>query len=233
MAAVLQPSPFPPEKPSSLFVTDKIEPGLSSASSATSATVDPSERTDSVASLDDSRGNKHSTMGSTSTLYSKVAAEGIEHSDKPISFDDTVDAKAEDDSHVVNPQIFSEDTNKETGKLKDGTISPLPPTPGEYFGEGLDADPKSPVRGHKKVSSRGSRGSLRQAAKEHKVKISDEHFVYEDMVGSNGSHLTSVKPSYDYNQHLKLDQSEAKLHKNNGLQLVAGRKPAAGWNQSA
>ena len=51
-------------------------------------------------------------------------------------------------------------------------------TSAEYEGEGLDTAPKSPVRGHKKVSSRSSRGSLKQAAKDQKAKSGDE-VVYE------------------------------------------------------
>ena|ERR1700761_6701884 len=104
-------------------------------------------------------------------------------------------------------------------------------TPGEYEGEGLDVAPKSPVRGHKKVSSRSSHGSLKQPAKDQMSKAKDE-VVYEKVSGINGNDLTSVKPSYDYEESIRLDDSERRNPENNGLKLVSGRTPAAGWARS-
>jgi 2-acylglycerol O-acyltransferase 2 len=104
-------------------------------------------------------------------------------------------------------------------------------TPGEYVGEGLDAAPKSPVRGHKKVTARGSRGSLRQTSKDQKSNDGGE-VVYEKVSGMNGSDLTSIKPSYDYEESIRLDDSERRVPRNNGLKLVSGRQPAAGWETS-
>jgi 2-acylglycerol O-acyltransferase 2 len=99
-----------------------------------------------------------------------------------------------------------------------------PTTPGEYTGEGLDAAPKSPIRGHKKVSSRSSRTSLKQTE--------TDSVVYEKISRSNGENLTSVKPSYDYEASIELDESERPNRNNNKLQLVSGRKPSAGWEKS-
>jgi 2-acylglycerol O-acyltransferase 2 len=112
--------------------------------------------------------------------------------------------------------------------LMNGNDAPQLPTPGEYVGAGMDSAPKSPVRGHKKVSSRGSRNSLRQASKEQRPPYPDEVVL----AGTNGDSLTSIKPSYDYEESIQLDNSQGKNMMSNKLELVSGRTPSAGWERS-
>ncbi|KAF2665902.1 DAGAT-domain-containing protein [Microthyrium microscopicum] len=109
----------------------------------------------------------------------------------------------------------------------------MPPTPGEYSGQGLDDAPKSPLKGHKKVSSRGSRGSLRSPPKEIKKKENEDTVVYEKLQNWNGGgHLTSVKPTADYEDALRLDEVERTRAPSGELVLKSGRIPSAGWEQS-
>jgi hypothetical protein len=100
-------------------------------------------------------------------------------------------------------------------------------TSDEYVGAGLDSDPKSPVRGHKKVSSRSSLRSMR-ISQQKSSSTDDPPIVYENKSNVNGSHLTSIKPNYDYDESIKLDGSE----KRQKPTLVSGRTPSAGWEAS-
>jgi 2-acylglycerol O-acyltransferase 2 len=108
-----------------------------------------------------------------------------------------------------------------------------PPTPGEYTGAGMDDAPRSPMKGHKKVTSRGSRGSLRSSPKQAKKKESSdgEEIVYEKLGNLNGSQLTSVKPT-DFEEGMKLDELEKKRRKSTEMELVSGREPSSGWERS-
>jgi hypothetical protein len=134
-----------------------------------------------------------------------------------VSYAEVASHEPEDnsDSTVVKQQV-------------NGTKTP-PDTSDEYVGAGLDSAPRSPVRGHKKVSSRNSNKSLRTYAKsQQKSSSEDRPIVYENKSNVNGSHLTSIKPNYDYDESLKLDGSE----KRQKPTLVSGRTPSAGWDSS-
>jgi 2-acylglycerol O-acyltransferase 2 len=111
-----------------------------------------------------------------------------------------------------------------------GERTPELPTPGEYVGQGLDEAPRSPVKGHKKVSSRGSRGQLRPSPKEQKKVETEDKVVYESWNG-NGK-LTSVRPSADYEEALRLDEMEKSRNAAGELVLKSGRIPSAGWDRS-
>jgi hypothetical protein len=103
------------------------------------------------------------------------------------------------------------------------------------IGVGLDEAPKSPVKGHKKLGSRGSRSSLKSKSKEPLVSKgeSEKPVVYEQVHSINGSQLVSVKPSDDYESELQLDDAERKRKvSGDSLSLTSGRQPSAGWERS-
>lgn len=119
-------------------------------------------------------------------------------------------------------------------------------SPGEYEGAGILDAPASPPRGHKRLSSRSSRGSLNGVKSSKRKGSSDEKVedvVYEKHEDGNGRQLTSVKPTEDYEKNLKTDEREYKP-KTNGkkkekaskgeqeLELTSGRVASAGWETS-
>ncbi|KAE9962715.1 hypothetical protein BLS_010103 [Venturia inaequalis] len=119
-------------------------------------------------------------------------------------------------------------------------------SPGEYEGAGILDAPPSPTRGHKRLSSRSSRSSLRGAKTLKKNGSSDEKaeaVVYEKHEDGNGGQLTSVKPTEDYEKNLKTDEKEYKPITNGNkeeksskgeqeLELTSGRVASAGWEKS-
>jgi 2-acylglycerol O-acyltransferase 2 len=117
-------------------------------------------------------------------------------------------------------------------------------SPGEYVGAGILDAPVSPARGHKRLGSRGSRGSL-NGVKSPKKQLSigsenSDNVVYEKHSDGNGGQLTSVKPTEDYEKNLKQGQREEKLNANGAsatkgeqeLELTSGRVASAGWERS-
>lgn len=118
-------------------------------------------------------------------------------------------------------------------------------SPGEYEGAGILDAPASPTRGHKRLSSRSSRGSLNGIKSTKKKGSTDEkveNVVYEKHDDGNGGQLTSVKPTEDYEKNLKTVEKEFKPITNGKkessskgeqeLELTSGRVASAGWEKS-
>jgi len=118
-------------------------------------------------------------------------------------------------------------------------------SPGEYVGAGILDAPASPTRGHKRLGSRSSRGSLNGIKSPKKKRLGEsaeaDNVVYEKHSDGNGGQLTSVKPTEDYEKNLQQVEKEAKP-KTNGissptkgeqeLELTSGRVASAGWERS-
>lgn len=105
---------------------------------------------------------------------------------------------------------------------------PLPPTPGDHVGTGLDDVPRSPA----KVSGRPTPRPSKPASVPPRKPADPAGVVYEKVNGTNGSRLTSVKPPDDYDESLELDEREKRDRPGGRLQLVSGRQPSAGWERS-
>ncbi|KAF2434939.1 DAGAT-domain-containing protein [Tothia fuscella] len=110
-------------------------------------------------------------------------------------------------------------------------------SPGEYTGSGILDAPTSPVRGHKKVSSRSSRNSLRVKEankKESKDETEDGGLVYEKYQDGNGARLTSLKSTDDYNDAIQTVRRELRVQHSPARErkLASGRVAAAGWETS-
>ena len=90
---------------------------------------------------------------------------------------------------------------------------------GNYTGNG-QATPTKVEKGHKrKKSSKDMRSEAEQ------------HQLIEEKYRNGG--LTSVPKDEDYAKSLELDAIERRpTKKNNGTQLVSGRKAGAGWERS-
>lgn len=136
--------------------------------------------------------------------------------------------------------------NNHPGTQNDSRNYKAVQSPGEYEGAGILDAPPSPTRGHKRLSSRSSRSSLRGAKTLKKNGSSDEKaeaVVYEKHEDGNGGQLTSVKPTEDYEKNLKTDEKEYKPITNGKkeeksskgeqeLELTSGRVASAGWEKS-
>jgi len=121
---------------------------------------------------------------------------------------------------------------------------PGPSTPGEFEGRGLGEAPQSPtIKGHKRIGSRSSKGTLRERQKDEKPKHDSteepgdvpkvEQENDDTVVYHNGhSKLTSLRPADDYEASLRLDQMERTRNDNGQLVLRSGRIPSAGWERS-
>ncbi|KAI4642178.1 hypothetical protein J4E93_007322 [Alternaria ventricosa] len=95
--------------------------------------------------------------------------------------------------------------------------------------EGLGQEPRSPtVKGHRRVSSRGSHGSLGRKQGEQAQK--DMNGAHTNGNGKgNGDVLTSVKPQQEF-QVAKADRRTDLKRRNS--ELTTGRQAGAGWSQS-
>jgi 2-acylglycerol O-acyltransferase 2 len=114
-------------------------------------------------------------------------------------------------------------------------------SPGEYVGAGILDAPASPTRGHKRLSSRTSRGSLNGIKSPKKQRSSEsDNIVYEKHSDGNGGQLTSVKSTEDYEKNVKQGEKEEKPTTNGTsstkgdqeLALTSGRVASAGWERS-
>lgn len=116
---------------------------------------------------------------------------------------------------------------------KTNGMRPLdPPTPPEYSGAGMGDAPQSPGRGHKRVSSKPSDSKLNGNGNVQKERMSENgSIVREKYVSANGSGdlLTSIKPSDDFEEELRQDETERKKRRG---ELVTGRRAGAGWERS-
>lgn len=142
---------------------------------------------------------------------------------------------------VSSPPPLPEDTDDEDVE-RDTTSAPAvqPPTPGEYTGTGLDEAPRSPTRfGHKRAGSRGShkangRPKASSSSSSSIVSQTDLNLVFEKYSDGEGGKLTSVRPPPEYEMNLQQGEKErAPAVKSKGeLELVSGRRAAAGWERS-
>ncbi|KAF7913861.1 uncharacterized protein EAF01_000267 [Botrytis porri] len=106
----------------------------------------------------------------------------------------------------------------------------------EYSATGLDDTPKSPPRHrHRKSSSQKSNGSQENGQDSNTNTMTDTQnntkpntAIFEGE--RNGSKLTSVKPSEDYEKELQRDHNEAPKSKDE--KLVSGRQAGQRWHTS-
>ena len=90
-------------------------------------------------------------------------------------------------------------------------------------GVGMDSSPKSPtVKGHRRVGSRSSHGSLGRKHGEH-----IENELYEKHQNGNGDALTSVKPPQELE---RVGRTDGLKRRNSALK--SGRQAGAGWARS-
>ena len=97
--------------------------------------------------------------------------------------------------------------------------------------EGLGQEPRSPtVKGHRRVSSRGSHGSLgRKQGEQVQKDMNGAHTNGNGKGNGNGDVLTSVKPQQEF-QVAKADRRTDLKRRNS--ELTTGRQAGAGWSQS-
>ncbi|KAB8302477.1 hypothetical protein EYC80_005882 [Monilinia laxa] len=109
----------------------------------------------------------------------------------------------------------------------------------EYSATGLDDTPKSPPRHRqRKTSSQKSNGTIENGHDLNSKKMSNARnnsenntAIFEKIQGErNGSKLTSVKPSKDYEKQFERDHDEAPKRKDETL--VSGRQAGQRWHTS-
>ncbi|KAF7960606.1 hypothetical protein EAE96_000282 [Botrytis aclada] len=106
----------------------------------------------------------------------------------------------------------------------------------EYSATGLDDTPKSPPRQrHRKSSSQKSNGTHEngQDSNTHTMTDAQNDTKHNTAIFEgerNGSKLTSVKPSEDYEKQLQRDHNEAPKSKDE--KLVSGRQAGQRWHTS-
>lgn len=171
------------------------------------------------------------------SLYEEpVAPERLDHATKSFA-EATLEPPSDSNGIPNNPP-----------GIQNGSVYKAVQSPGEYEGAGILDAPTSPTRGHRRLTSRSSKGSL-NGIKSPKKKMSSEtseevnvnKVVYEKHEDGNGGQLTSVKPTEDYEKNLKQTEVEARP-KTNGtksptkgeqeLELTSGRVASAGWEKS-
>ncbi|CAO2649144.1 Nn.00g100930.m01.CDS01 [Neocucurbitaria sp. VM-36] len=151
------------------------------------------------------------------------------HDLPPKSYADAAEEALEPESHANN---HTDGTVEHGGKRSRGKADqvkangiriPSEDDKDSLEGVGMDSSPKSPtVKGHRRVGSRSSHGSL---SRKHGEQIENE--LYEKHQNGNGDALTSVKPPQ---QLEKVGRTDALKRRNSALK--SGRQAGAGWARS-
>jgi hypothetical protein len=163
--------------------------------------------------------------------------ERAEHHLPPKSYADA----AEEALEPQQPQSHANDTDgtaehngkKLVGKIAEvktnGIEIPSEKEKTSLEGLGQDGSPKSPtVKGHRRVSSRSSHGSLgRKQGEQAQREMNGKHANGKS--NGNGGTLTSVKPQQEF-QVAKADRRTDLKRRNS--ELTTGRQAGAGWSQS-
>ncbi|KAF1945379.1 diacylglycerol O-acyltransferase 2A [Clathrospora elynae] len=162
--------------------------------------------------------------------------ERAEHNLAPKSYVDAAEEALAPELHANATDGTIEHTGKhvigKTGEIKKTGLSTPPEDQDQnqdqgqdqdsLEGVGQDATPRSPtVKGHRRVASRSSHGSL---GRKHGDQVQTE--LYERHLGGSGDALTSVKPSRELEQNACTD-----LKRRNSA-LTTGRQAGAGWSRS-
>lgn len=138
--------------------------------------------------------------------YAEAAEEPVPNDSQTNGLNGTKDSKVQKIEEI-----------KSNGKIK----IPSAADKEQYEGEGLGNSPKSPSRGHRRVSSRKSNGSIGRKQGEQ---LSYE--VYEKFQDGNGHALMSAKPPSDYEKDARQDDEPREDS------LTTGREAGAGWHKS-
>jgi 2-acylglycerol O-acyltransferase 2/2-acylglycerol O-acyltransferase 1 len=161
--------------------------------------------------------------------------ERAEHNLPPKSYADAAEEALESQqlqSHANGTDGTTEHNGKilvgKTDEVKTNGIKiPLEEEKTSLEGLGQDGSPRSPtVKGHRRVSSRSSHGSLGRKQGEQ---------MQRDMNGKhangngNGDALTTVKPQHEF-QVAKADRRSDLKRRNS--ELTTGRQAGAGWSKS-
>jgi 2-acylglycerol O-acyltransferase 2/2-acylglycerol O-acyltransferase 1 len=160
--------------------------------------------------------------------------ERAEHHLPPKSYADA----AEEALEPQQPQSHANGTDgtiqhsgkKPIGKIDEAKTNGIK-TPSEeektsLEGLGQDGSPRSPtVKGHRRVSSRNSHGSLGRKQGEQ----AQNGILHEKHANGNGDALTSVKPQQEF-QVAKADRRTDLKRRNS--ELTTGRQAGAGWHKS-
>lgn len=157
-----------------------------------------------------------------------VPEERAEQDLPPKSYADAAEEALEPESHANQNDGTLERTPKRLRSKAEqvktnGIRIPSDEDKESLEGVGQDASPKSPtVKGHRRVGSRSSHGSLGRKHGEH-----IENELYEKNQDGNGDALTSVKPP----QGLEKTPRTNPLKRRNS-ELKSGRQAGAGWARS-
>jgi 2-acylglycerol O-acyltransferase 2/2-acylglycerol O-acyltransferase 1 len=154
--------------------------------------------------------------------------ERAEHQLPPKSYADAAEEALEPQSHANGTDGTTEHSGKNPrGKIDqvktNGIKIPSEDEKTSLEGLGQDGSPRSPtVKGHRRVSSRTSHGSLGRRQGEH-----DKHANGNGT--GNGDALTSVKPQ----QELQVAKKDRRTDlKRRNSELTTGRQAGAGWSKS-
>lgn len=148
--------------------------------------------------------------------------ERAEHHLPPKSYADAAEEALEPQSHANGTDGTMEDSGyrsrgSKTDEVKtNGITTPADDDRTSLEGLGQDGSPRSPtVKGHRRVSSRNSHGSLGR--------------IHEKHANGHGETLTSVKPQHEF-QVAKADRRSDLKRRNS--ELTTGRQAGAGWSKS-
>ena len=146
----------------------------------------------------------------------------------PKSYANAAEEALEPESHANNTDGTLEHAGKRLrGKIDEVKANGIKIPPAEdrdsLEGVGMDSSPKSPtVKGHRRVASRGSHGSIGRKYGEQMQKD-----LYEKHQNGNGDALTTVKPPQELE---KVGRTDAFRRRNS--ELKSGRQAGAGWARS-
>ncbi|KAL6706897.1 diacylglycerol O-acyltransferase 1 [Coniothyrium glycines] len=149
------------------------------------------------------------------------------HNLEPKSYADAAHEALEPESHADNTDGTAEQTGRRLkSKIDDlkttGIQTPPDDDKQSLEGVGQDATPRSPtIKGHRRVGSRGSHGSL---GRKYGEQLQNE--LVERHRDSNGHALASVKPPQELEKVARIDR------KRRNSELKTGREAGAGWATS-
>lgn len=167
----------------------------------------------------------HSLDMSPMSLNSEPAApqEREAHNLPPKSYADAAEEGLFNDAPAQGNGAAKENKAKNLASIQtNGVITPPADDKEQYEGAGQDSSPRSPTRGHRRVSSKKSNGSL---GRKHGEQLQKD--MFEKHQDANGKALTSVKPSDDYEEET---QTSAQPKERDSL--TSGRQAGAGWHTS-
>ncbi|CAN9184078.1 unnamed protein product [Alternaria alternata] len=157
--------------------------------------------------------------------------ERAEHHLPPKSYADAAEEALEPQSHANGTDGTMEDSGYRSrgGKMDEvktnGIRTPVDDDRTSLEGLGQDGSPRSPtVKGHRRVSSRNSHGSLGRKQGEQA-----QNGTHEKHANGHGETLTSVKPQQEF-QVAKADRRTDLKRRNS--ELTTGRQAGAGWSKS-